>query len=469
MAEAGPNIAGRDVKPMIAHESGFIGQAGINLIATIVNEMRHPWTPTPQQADLGVDGYIELCADTPDGQRHGTGFIIKVQSKATNGPWPQENDDGFVFHDITERALQYWLASSDPIILVVSRPRTAEAYWISVKHYFQSIESRRSRSVIFRKAQHRFDASIDLKMRDLAVPPDANVLADPLRKMEAVMSNLLPVLRFPALIYAAGSRYKRFASIQRKARKAETRLLRGWFLKKNRIFSFRPLDVGLWPTIIKGKIETIAAKDWAHSADPDVQRDFVRLLNEGLASYLGGRGLWHLKLPHGQSLYYFAPAENGIERRAKWGERGAERAVVQAIHAKKDPDRILCYRHTALIPHFECYGDTWYLAIEPTYHFTRDGEQAYAYRKEYLAGIKRFEKHLAVSSNVRFLGDLLTYVDLLEKRDDLLAFAKPLQFPCDFGISDADWLSRADPEEALAVAPGGDVSDGDQATFDYET
>jgi hypothetical protein len=35
----------------IADESGFVGQDGINLIATVVGKMRHLWTPTSGQSD----------------------------------------------------------------------------------------------------------------------------------------------------------------------------------------------------------------------------------------------------------------------------------------------------------------------------------------------------------------------------------------------------------------------------------
>jgi Domain of unknown function (DUF4365) len=71
----------------VAHHSGFIGQDGINLIATIVGSMRHLWTPTSAQSDLGIDGYIELCRDSEDGKRVATNFIIQVQSKATHSSW----------------------------------------------------------------------------------------------------------------------------------------------------------------------------------------------------------------------------------------------------------------------------------------------------------------------------------------------------------------------------------------------
>jgi hypothetical protein len=446
--------------PMIAHESGFIGQAGINLIATVVNAMRHLWTPTPQQSDLGIDGFIELCEDTPEGKRKGTGFVVKVQSKATGKPWPQEDENGFVFNDIPERSLHYWLQSNEPVILVVSRPDTNEAYWISVQHYFRSIESRRSRAVHFRKQQHRFNESIDLKLRDLAVPADAALRTDPLRKAEVLDSNLLEVIRYPTTIYSAQSALPDFDSIQARLKELNTYLARGWFLKKKTLFGFRPMDHAPWFDIIKGGVTNVDSAKWALSNDLDTKRDFVRLLNEGIASFLGARGLWKFVLPTGKLLYYFAPATDAIERRVVWGERNSERAVVQKVHSKMEPTRVLCYRHLALFTNFVRFGDKWFLVIDPSYHFTRDGEKEYPLREEYLSGMKRLEKHQAVSNNVRFLAHFLTHIDLLEQRNDMLAFARPNQFGTEFGIPDADWLTKADAEERERI--GAEPSDDEE-------
>jgi Domain of unknown function (DUF4365) len=137
----------------VAHHSGFIGQDGINLIATIVGSMRHLWTPTSAQSDLGIDGYIELCRDTEDGKRVATNFIIQVQSKATHSSWSREDENGFVYN-VDERDLRHWLAGNHPVILVLSRPSTCEAYWISIKDYFTSFEAKKTRTIYFKKSIH---------------------------------------------------------------------------------------------------------------------------------------------------------------------------------------------------------------------------------------------------------------------------------------------------------------------------
>ena len=460
-------------RPKIADESSFIGEEGKNLIATIVARMRHLWTPTTALSDRGIDGYIQLCRDD-GGKRIATGFMIQVQSKATNRSWPHENDDSFVL-PVDERDLQHWLMSNQPVILVASRPQTNEAYWISVKDYFVSFEAKKTRTIYFKKSLHRFSAEAELALSQLAVPPAAGVRTDPLPKIEAIESNILPLISWPEWIQHAKTRFRKPDGILKRARKLGMYPGREWFPKAGQIFSFFELNRAPWPQLTVGPpLEPIPAKQWASSDDITVRRDFVRLLNETLAGFLAARGLWRFRLPHRRILYFFAPGSDLIERSAKWGERDSERKVVQKVVAKKDRSRVLCYRHHAIIPRFERFGGNYFLIVEPSYHFTLDGDREYALREEYLAGIKRLERHLAVRNNVRFWVDILTRTDLFEERKDLLTFGLPNRFSSQFGIPDADWLTNADSEERENVGGEQDeeakelVVEGDQLSFVYE-
>ena len=435
----------------VAHDSGFIGQDGINLIATIVGTMRHLWTPTSGQSDVGIDGYIELCRDTEDGKRVATNFIIQVQSKATHSSWSREDENGFVYN-VDEKDLRHWLAGNHPVILIVSRPPTGEAYWIPVKDYFTSFEAKKTRTIYFKKNIHGFDKNADTALNKLAIPASTGLKTQPLRKNEALESNLLPLLSYPKLIYGAKTRFNSLYAIREKAKKLGAYPGREWFCKSRQVFSFLRLDQYPWTTLTVGKpFDPISSDIWANSEDPVEYRDFVRLLNEALAGVLAGRGLWRVKLQRRKVLYFFAPGVDTIERVEKWGERENKRTVVQSVLSKKDPTRVVCYRHQALIPQFERFGGKWYLVLEPSYYFTTDGQREYPLREEYLAGIKRLERHQAVRNNVRFWAHVLTHRDLFDERRELLAFQLPLQFQTDFGIPDPDWLSNADAEERERV------------------
>ena len=431
----------------IADESGFIGQDGVNLIATVVGRMRHLWTPTTGQSDKGIDGYIELCRDADNGKRVATNFIIQVQSKGTGGTWPNEDDSGFTFK-VDERDLKHWLAGNQPVILIVSRPKTNEAYWISIKEYFATLEAKKTRTVYFKKRLHRFDESTNLLLQKLAIPPHAALGIQPAPKRERIESNLLPLLGFPKNIYFAGTRFKSMDSIKAAAKEQGTYPGRSWFTKWGNVYSFASLDEPPWPKLTtKTRRGSIPSERWARSDDQSIRNDFVRLLNEAVAEFLAARDLIRLRLRRDLILYYFAPDDNAIERSASWGEANTPRMVVQKVLAKTDSTRILCYRHHAVIPRFYRFGGRWFLSIEPTYHFTTDGKATYSLREDYVAGMKKLEKHQAVKNNVRFWVYWLTNRDLLNPRKENLVFGTPEAFAADYGINDVEWLSKADSAE----------------------
>jgi hypothetical protein len=436
------NITGK-----IADESGFIGQDGINLIATVVGKMRHLWTPTTGQSDKGIDGYIELCRDGENGKRVATNFIIQVQSKGTGGAWPNEDDSGFTYK-VDERDLRHWLAGNQPVILVVSRPKTSEAYWIAIKDYFSTLEAKKTRTIYFKKRLHRFDESTDLLLQKLAIPPHVALGIQPALKRERIESNLLPLLGYPKTIHFAGTRYKSMDSIRAAAKNLGIYPGRSWFTKWGNVYSFASMDEPPWPKLTtQARRGNIPSERWARSDDQNIRNDFVRLLNEAVAEFLAARDLIRLRLRRDMILYYFAPGSEAIERSASWGDGNTPRTVVQKVLAKTDSNRILCYRHHAVIPRFYRFGGRWYLSIEPTYHFTTDGKTTYALREDYVAGMKKLEKHQAVKNNVRFWVFWLTNQDLLNPRKENLVFGTPEAFAADYGINDVDWLSKADSAE----------------------
>ncbi len=297
----------------------------------------------------------------------------------------------------------------------------------------------------------------------------------PTSKREALQSNLLPLVRWPKQIFNAKTRFRRPENLSAKARELGVYPGREWFLKAGKIVSFRPLDNLPYPKLITSKPSAPLDTDtWAWSEDPLTQRDFVRLLNQALAGFLGELGLWRFKVNRSTILYFFSPARDGIERGAKWGVRESERTVVQKVTAKKDPARIVCYRHHAFMPSFARFADRWYLVVEPTYHFTADGERPSRFRESYLSGLKRLEKHQAVSNNLRFWSYFLTNRELFETRRELIAFSTAEQFSLDLGIPDADWLTNADADEREGLGVEKQptdklvVDDDQQLAFAYE-
>jgi hypothetical protein len=94
----------------------LLGQQGINLIERRLQEMGYWWYPS-------------TVPEVRDGQTgRMTNLTLKVQSKATERPWPRERDDSFDYI-CEEEDLQYWLAGDAQVLLVMSRPSKEEAYW----------------------------------------------------------------------------------------------------------------------------------------------------------------------------------------------------------------------------------------------------------------------------------------------------------------------------------------------------
>jgi hypothetical protein len=127
----------------------LIGQQGINLIEKIVLEMGFIWRPLVIM-DAGVDGQIEI-RDAATGSMNGT--LIHVQSKATQIKFSKETDESFVYRCRADD-VEYWLRVNTPVILIVSRPRTNEAYWVSVDELLNAP----GHAVTIRKDRNRFDA-----------------------------------------------------------------------------------------------------------------------------------------------------------------------------------------------------------------------------------------------------------------------------------------------------------------------
>lgn len=440
----------QEVKAKKILQTTFTGHKGVLLIDGIVTDMGWLFTPTLAHTDGGVDGFIEIRRNETNEL---TNLILQVQSKATTKEWVAETTDTFEFR-CSESDINYWLQGNTPIILIVSRPSTGDAYWVAVKEYFKDLTARKTKKIRFDKKANRFDVNAEPSLFSLAAPVDSGLYSEPPPIAEELLSNLIPVARYPKNLYLAFTDHRDPAKLDEQLRELDVHPGHEWFLKEEKILAFHDLAAYPWPEAIDvGTVERFDSSEWAFSDDPDRRRDFVRLLNQALRGFLGARGIWRFAPKEFAPIYYFAPGRDQVERRESWeGAVDADRYVVKAIRAKKDQARIVCYRHQAFRPRFDRFGNSWHLVVEPTYHFTRDGEMPSGYREEYLSGLKRIEKNQAVSNNVRFWEAFLTRQDLFARRNESLAFGRALRFGAEFGIPEEAWLARADVEEAERLA-----------------
>jgi hypothetical protein len=121
--------------------TSILGQRGINLIERLVLQMGFLWTQTGA-IEAGIDGIIET-RDAGTGEVHNA--ILQVQSKAVS-QFTSETAEGFDYRCRSED-LEYWLHGNAPVILIVSRPETGEAYWVSVKNYFSDPMQKRKATI----------------------------------------------------------------------------------------------------------------------------------------------------------------------------------------------------------------------------------------------------------------------------------------------------------------------------------
>ena len=140
-------------KPKTLSKQALSGQRGVNTLESVVLSFGSIWNPT-STLDVGIDGAVELC-DPETGEA--LGLLVRVQSKAVTGPFLAETASSFEFV-CDERDIDYWFKGNVPVILVVSRPASGEAYWISVRDYFADAAIRSTRRVVFDKARMSWTA-----------------------------------------------------------------------------------------------------------------------------------------------------------------------------------------------------------------------------------------------------------------------------------------------------------------------
>jgi hypothetical protein len=425
----------------------ILGQRGINLIERRVLEMGFAWHPSNASLDAGIDGIIELRDPTSGVALN---LILQVQSKERSH-FQADTEEGFEY-TCDERDLNYWLRGNAPVLLIVNRPTTDEAYWISVKDQFRDAAARESRRARFDKKRARFDASARDALLRLAAPADSGLYLAPTPITEALHANLLKVAAYPDTLHAASTRCRKPVDVWH-ALGADAGQAGGeWALHGGQILSFRPLREPPWSKVCDQRtVRAQDAADWALSDDPDRRRQFVRLLNLCLRAKCRSQGLRY----HAELGYHFFPATQDLSPRKhayRSLQRDTDRTVFEA-YLRKGTEEVRFCRHRAFEGRFVRYGEDWYLEISPTYLFTRDGKEQACFHAENLSAIKRFEGNRAVLGQVvMWLAFLTEQTTLFQAAYPYLTFAKLSPFPIDCGLDDNDWLTRDKEMQAVVAA-----------------
>lgn len=428
----------------------IIGQLGANLIERIVLQMKYVWRPL-LIFDVGIDGDIEIC-DPITGEA--TNATIRVQAKATAKAFQAETPESFEY-SCEQKDLEYWLRGNASVILVVCRPETNEAYWISVKDYFKDLASQKTRKVHFNKIDNRFDVASAPDLKQLALPRDSGTYFAPLPKREVLYSNLLEVTSFAPKIYIADVEYRSPGEVWNKFKSMGVRVSSEWILTNKRMVSFRNLEEPPFDSICDiGTLESFDSSEWAYTDDDDKKREFVRLLNLCLRERTRLLGLRFYDVE--RRNYFYFPATKSLNTRRVYYQsirRRVPREIFKQYTKKRDPTQRAYCRHSAFKGHFLWLDDKWFLEITPTYHFTSDGYFDDPFRAERLKGIKQLERNPAV------LGHLLMWADFLQRpiqnmfdqEYPFLSFGKLATIDIEIGLPDEVWYNAEEGQEAESV------------------
>jgi Domain of unknown function (DUF4365) len=426
-----------------------IGQHAEQLVGLRVVEMDWLWHPRGR-LEAGVDGEIEIIVAATE---RPTNVILAVQVKGTERDrFTAETDDSFAWL-CSQEDLDYWLGGNTPVILIVARPSRGEVYWKSIQEWFSSPERLASRRIVFDKNNDVFDGGAKEALQNLAVPRDRGLYLGPQPRRERLVTNLLAVKRLPPALFVASANENSGKAVGDKLRQALGYSPSEWVLRSGRILSPHDLSQPPW-TEVCSDVEQLTTEEWAASNDAIVQAEFAEILYQCLA----GRTHRVLKYrPRDHHLFFARPTRHLNPRRirGKTGRRG--RTIFQGYPASGGEVRF--YRHAAFEAKFSCYGEQWYLAITPTFVFTRDGVDPYTYAAEYLTGQKQREHNNHVRSWVEMWVRYLQDPDnLLEDVYPYISFAGELEsFDIDVGVDDGSWRGLPDHPEEL--------SDGQESLF----
>lgn len=423
----------------------LLGGQGINLIERLIAEMGFVWRPTSTH-DVGIDGEIEI-RDPASGRM--AGFIIKVQSKAVS-EFQTDSPSGFSYY-ADSADIQYWRSINTPVLLIVSKPSTEEAYWLSVRNYLQS-RPEGTRKFEFSKKDNRLSREARDELARL-VSHSFPALYEPTpRRPEVLISNLLQVTRLPSRIFLAPTEHRDPAKLIKVLAQKNIRFGSEWFLRNGMLLSVHNLAEHPFDLVCDaGGTDHFDVKEWSQTQDEDKKRDFVHLLNRCLRERIRQLGL--VFVPDKPfECYFFRPPPGAFKREFGYAaeKRRASRKMVSVSRRKQDGS-IRYFKHHAFKAHFHRFDERWFLEITPTYYFTEDGRKLYLFYEEPLRWHKEQENNHAVR------GQLSTWIRLLTMKPDLiaqeyphLAFEDPEPLSYPVSLDDQAWLAlrEAAPSES---------------------
>jgi hypothetical protein len=434
--------------------------------------------------DFGIDGTIEVCIPTPDGQALTKGGIVNFQSKAGKKYVTGNSDEGF-YTPVERNDLEYWASSNVPVIFIVFHPPDDRLYFVDIKDYIRNHPDvyTKPHKVHFDKSIDVFDATAYDTLCRLAetMPP-----AIDFTRSERLFSNLFPVVwhvrDFTSAPTTYISREEIFYDFNSRTKSEKKFRLPPFFLFEDRLYTLA--DLRDPKNLLREFCDVLNITDhnvfeWLEvDDDADGERafggrdefedlDFVReresidmyarsdrqrkklalrsnvlnLFNQLLGKHLAERGLEYNR---DFKRSYFPRAKPRPKAfKQKWS----------SIRTGANDERTVCkyyeyggltfWRHEALSAGFRVHGDRVYLEIEPKLLFTQDGETP---SPSALVG-PYSTRHKARRFNSQVLNDVLFWASVMgakighdiemkvDQRTLIQVSSEPVIFAANFAIS----------------------------------
>ncbi len=422
-------------------DSQLLGELGETVVKKIVLETGFIYEQRGR-LEAGIDGLIELRDPKT---KEPLGKFLGVQVKATDsGKYVRETDSHFEYL-LKPDDLAYWRQTSIPVIVVLWRQYDNSAYWKDVTDCKRGEERR----LTFNKQTDIFDPSCADAIGSLTIDRRTpGVFLPPLNQGEAAIINMMRI-RLPDEIYLASSPFGSRRDAIPEVIKSESPRY-DWTIRKRRYASFfDPRLYGTKGIVDLDQVEAIDTDLFALNDDLDDTNDTIDLLRRTVERQLANE-LTYLR--HDRLFHFSAHARNKTRvYRYEASVKETSAKVVSYYPNKKKTDAPGYVRHHAAGLRFERLADEWFVIIDPTFFFTRDGFQTHRYPEVLLAGKKRLERNAAVRGQVIMWQHLLAKSAVKEQNlfetasnDPVLSFEHLPVLELSRAVPESSW-QRTDP------------------------
>ncbi|MDD3179560.1 MAG: DUF4365 domain-containing protein [Opitutaceae bacterium] len=411
-------------------------------LARLVMRMGFSWND--HHVEYGIDAFVELA----DPSTHkALGAFVGVQVKTVQH-FDAESDTEFSYY-VSEADLNYWLASRMPVLLVVGRPSDDRFYGVHVQAYFTA-QRPGTRTVRFNKATDQFNSSEIWQRRLLDVGKGftRGLAFSPQTEPETIVSNLLHVT-LPDIVYTSPTKFRVGKEVAAKLKGTPAGYFTEYILKDEQLWS--PVNLAD-PVLCSALGEEVTVRrmpfdELAFNEDRAKRRYAVELLEYCLSARLRRLSVFWSK---DAEMYFFRPKHSPTDRMTieVATETGPSTQGI-AFPAFRDGKIVRC-RHVALVADFVSIGDQYYLQLNPTCLFTKDGSELHPRHEELLQNLKIMQKQHDYHRSLFLWRTLLTRPgDLVEPEYPHLSFGDFLRVKSPVSIADDAWRKAGGAAHAI--------------------